>query len=301
MRALEVVAAGPLATVQDLGRPGQAHLGVGTSGACDRASLRRANRLAGNPEGAAGLELTLGGAVLRARRRLVVALTGARGSVIVDAVPVAMDTPLEVPDGAVLRVETPVAGLRTYVAVQGGLDVAVILGSRSSDLLAGLGLPPLVAGDVVRVGAATQGWAPVDVAPGRRLSDGEVILRVEIGPRADWFTAESLRRLGASSYEVTSQSNRTGLRLAGPTLERARATELPSEGLLPGAVQVPPSGRPTLLLADHPVTGGYPVVAVVRDADLDLAGQLRPGQRVRLHPMPASWPERGNTPSPVEG
>lgn len=286
MNALEVLAPGPLATVQDLGRPGQAHLGVGTSGACDRASLRRANRLVGNPEGAAGLEITLGGAVLRARGGLVVALTGARGSVLVDGVPVAMDTALEVHDGAVVRVEEPVAGLRTYVAVQGGLDVAIVLGSRSSDLLAGLGLPSLVAGDAIRVGAETQAWAPVDVAPGRHLSDGEVVLRVVLGPHDDWFTGASLRRLGASAYDVTSQSNRIGLRLAGPALERAHAGEMPSEGLLPGAVQVPPSGRPTLLLADHPATGGYPVVAVVRDVDLDLAGQLRPGQRVRLRPMP---------------
>lgn len=281
-----MLAPGPLATVQDLGRPGQAHLGVGTSGACDRASLRRANRLVGNPEVAAGLEITLGGAGLRARGRLVVALTGAHGPVLVDDVPVAMDAPLEVHDGAVLRVETPGAGLRTYLAVQGGLDVAVVLGSRASDLLAGLGRPPLVAGDVIPVGAQAQGWAPVDVAPGRHLPHGEVVLRVVLGPHESWFTGEAVHRLGATTYEVTSQSNRIGLRLAGAALERARADELPSEGLLPGAVQVPPSGRPMVLLADHPATGGYPVIAVVRDADLDLAGQLRPGQRVRLRPLP---------------
>lgn len=288
MSALEVLAPGPLATVQDLGRPGRAHLGVGTSGACDRGALRRANRLVGNPEGAAGIEATYGGLVLRARGRLIVALTGARASVLVGAVPAAMDAPLDLADGAVVRVEAPATGLRTYVAVRGGLDVPVVLGSRSRDLLAGLGPPPLRPGDLLPVGSTARAWAPVDLAPGPQLPGDEAVLRVVLGPHDDWFTAESVRRLGNAAYEVTSQSSRIGLRLAGPTLDRARPGELPSEGLLPGAVQVPPSGLATILLADHPVTGGYPVVAVVRDADLDRAGQLRPGQRVRLRPTRAS-------------
>lgn len=283
--AVEVLAPGPLTTVQDLGRPGQAQLGVGTSGACDRAALRRANRLVGNPEAVAGLEMTLGGLVLRARGRLVVAITGAPGPVRVDGLPAAMDVPLELPDGAVVEVATPAAGMRTYVAVHGGVEVTEVLGSRSSDLLARLGPPALASGDVLPVGSQTHAWAAVDVAPGRQQTDREVVLRVVVGPHDEWFTTDSLRRLSVRAYQVTSQSNRVGLRLAGPILTRARAGELPSVGLLPGAVQVPPSGQPTLLLADHPVTGGYPVIAVVRDADLDLAGQLRPGQRLRLRPM----------------
>lgn len=282
MRSIEVVVPGPLATVQDLGRPGHARLGVGTSGACDRGAVRRANRLVGNPEGAAGIEATLGGLVLRARGRLRIAITGASTPVSVDVVPAAMEVPLDLPDGAVVRLGAPAAGVRTYVAVRGGLDVEIVLGSRSTDLLAGLGRPPLRPADLIEVGSQAQAWAAVDVAPSTEAPAGEVTLRVALGPHADWFTAESVRRLGTVGYEVTSQSNRVGLRLAGPTVQRSRTSELPSEGLLPGAVQVPPTGQPTILLADHPVTGGYPVLAVVRDADLDLAGQLRPGQRLRL-------------------
>lgn len=281
-RGLDVLASGPLTTVQDLGRPGQAHLGVGTSGACDRASLRRANRLAGNPEGAAGLEVTLGGLAVRARGQLVVSVTGAPTPVDVDGVPKAMDTVLHLASGAVLQVGFPSAGARTYLSVHGGIDVTPLLGSRSADLLAGLGPPPLGPGDVLPVGTSAYDWTPVDVAPGRAIGDGEVYLGMLLGPNDDWFTPAALRRLITALWTVTSDSNRVGLRLAGPQLDRSMPGELPSAGLLPGAIQVPPSGRPTMLLADHPVTGGYPVVCVVRDVDLDLAGQLRPGQQIRL-------------------
>jgi len=292
--SLEVLASGPLATVQDLGRPGQAHLGVGTSGACDRAALRRANRLAGNPEGAAGVELTFGGLAVRAHGRLVVALTGAAGPVDVDGSPTAMDTAFPLWDGAILRVGVPHSGARTYLAVHGGIAVAPVLGSRSTDLLAGLGPRPLKPSDVLPVGTRSYDWTPVDVAPGPAASGADVRVRIILGPHDDWFTPGAVRRLVTSTWTVTNDSNRVGLRLAGPQLDRSVDDELPSElsselprelpsaGLLPGAIQVPPSGRPTMLLVDHPVTGGYPVIAVVRDRDLDLAGQLRPGQRIHL-------------------
>lgn len=287
--AIEVLDGGPLTTVQDLGRPGVAHLGVGTSGACDRGALRRANRLVGNPEGAACLEVTLGGLAVRARGALTAALTGAPGPISLDDRPAAMDTPLSLDDGAVLRVGAPHAGTRTYLAVGGGVAVGPVLGSRSFDVLAALGPPPLRAGDVLPVGeaaGAVNRWARVDVAPGPRITRNPVDLLVVPGPHDDWFTVEALRLFGTAAYTVTPDSNRIGLRLAGEALSRAVPGELPSEGLLPGAVQVPPSGHPTVLLADHPVTGGYPVVAVVRDVGLDAAGQLRPGQVVRFRVVP---------------
>jgi biotin-dependent carboxylase-like uncharacterized protein len=207
-----------------------------------------------------------------------------------------------VPAGAVLRIGTPVGGLRTYLAVQGGIDVPAVLGSRSADLLSRLGPAPLRAGDLLPLGAArpadptgpgsagiagpggtgipAPGTAP---QPGRAMT-APVELRVLPGPRDDWFVAGAIEVLCSARYVVTPASDRTGLRLDGPALARASdsAGELASEGMVTGALQVPPDGQPILLLADHPVTGGYPVIAVVRSADTGLAAQLRPGQPVRF-------------------
>ncbi len=288
---IEVIRPGPLATVQDLGRPALGHLGVPRSGAADVASLRRANQLAGNPPDAAGLEITLGRAVLRFRWAAVAAVTGAAAPVTLAtgpdqaAAPVEFGAPFRVPAGALLRIGTPAAGLRTYLAVRGGIDVPAVLGSRSADLLSRLGPAPLRAGDLLPVGAAGQaGPAPPgspDRGPGMTAP---VQLRVLPGPRDDWFAAGAIGILCGAGYVVTPASDRVGLRLDGPALPRASdgAGELASEGMVTGALQVPPDGKPILLLADHPVTGGYPVIAVVRSADIGLAAQLRPGQPVRF-------------------
>ena len=289
MRCLRVSATGPLTTVQDLGRPGRAALGVGPSGAADRAALRLANRLVGNPEGAAALEVTLGGLEVRAGDELVVALTGAPSPAAVDGRAVASYAVVALRAGQLLTLAAPLTGLRTYVAVRGGIDVPAVLGSRSTDVLAGIGPPALAAGDTLPVGHPPPGFPAVDVAPVAPPVGGDLVLRVVIGPRADWFAPEALRLLARTSWEVTPDSDRVGMRLSGPRLRRARAGELPSEGMVRGALQVPPSGQPTLLLADHPVTGGYPVIAVVPDRDADRAAQARPGQRLRFHPLaPAS-------------
>jgi KipI family sensor histidine kinase inhibitor len=289
---IEVVRPGPLATVQDLGRPGFGHLGVPRAGAADQASLRLANRLVGNPDGAAGLELTLGRAALFFHRAARVALTGAPAAVTVTgpdgseqagAEPAAM---FEVPAGGTVRVGAPAAGLRSYLAVRGGIDVPPVLGSRSADLLSGLGPPPLRAGDLLPVGAPGPAAAarPADGPRAAVLpaAGQPAELRVIPGPRDDWFAAGALDLLCGGTYVVTTSSDRTGLRLDGPALPRAHGDELPSEGVVTGALQVPPGGRPILLLADHPVTGGYPVIAVVASADIGLAGQLRPGAKIRF-------------------
>jgi biotin-dependent carboxylase-like uncharacterized protein len=271
---IEVIRPGPLATVQDLGRPGYAHLGVPHSGAVDRPSLCLANRLTGNREDAAGLELTFGGAALRFHAPAWIAVTGA-------PVPVrraSMNAPCHVPAGTMVEFGTPSAGVRTYVAVRGGIDVPPVLGSRSADLLSGLGPAPLSAGDLLPVGRPN-GTISVDVAPGLEPEEAPV-LRVVAGPRDDWF--ETLGPLAQDGYEVTAQSNRVGVRLDGPALTRRRQGELPSEGMVTGALQVPPNGLPILFLADHPTTGGYPVAAVLVAADVARAAQLRPGQRVRF-------------------
>ncbi|MFD5634248.1 biotin-dependent carboxyltransferase family protein [Streptomyces sp. NPDC127077] len=280
-RALAVVRAGALTTVQDQGRPGHAHLGVPRSGALDAPAAELANRLVANPAGAAVLETTVDGCALRPRSPVTVAVTGAPCPVRVDGRPVAWGAPVRVPAGALLDVGSARAGLRSYVAVSGGVAVDPVLGSRSTDLLSGLGPPPLTDGAVLPLGSPGTLHARVDVVP-HRAPPAELVLRVTLGPRDGWFTEAALRTLATRAYRVSSASNRIGLRTEGPSLERAVSGELPSEGLVLGAVQVPPDGRPVVFLADHPTTGGYPVIAVVRPADLPAAAQAVPGTPVRF-------------------
>jgi KipI family sensor histidine kinase inhibitor len=365
--AIEVIKPGPLATVQDLGRPGYGHLGVPRSGAADVASLRLANRLVGNPDGAAGIEFTLGRAALRFPAGARVAVTGAPVPLTVEprTQEVAEDGPgstesdppgdtargvtgkaatnlpgdtargvtggaaagvmphgstFEVPAGSVLRVGAPPAGVRSYLAVRGGVGVPLVLGSRSADLRSGLGPAALRPGDVLPVGApgpvsqlaaeapgpaspmaaeapgpaspmAAEAPGPASpmaaeatgVQPTAMPVAGETaVLHVVPGPREDWFAPDALRELCAGTYVVTPASDRTGLRLDGPALPFAGRGELLSEGVVTGALQVPHGGRPILLLADHPVTGGYPVIATVVSADIGLAAQLRPGSKLRF-------------------
>lgn len=283
--ALEVVRAGALTTVQDLGRPGYAHLGVPRSGALDTGAHALANRLLGNPARAATLETTLDGVGLRAvGRPVVVAVTGAPCAVRVDGRAAAWGAPVLLRAGAELEVGRAESGLRGYVAVRGGFAVEPVLGSRSTDLLSGLGPPVLSPGALLPVGAP----GPDPVAGADALAapgpPPELVLPLRLGPRADWFEAESVAELLLRApYRVSAASNRIGLRTEGPPLVRARGGELPSEGMVLGAVQVPPDGRPVVFLADHPVTGGYPVVGVVPPGPaLDAAAQARPGLPIRF-------------------
>jgi biotin-dependent carboxylase-like uncharacterized protein len=280
--ALEVLEAGPLATVQDLGRVGYAGIGVGVSGAADRGSLRLANRLVGNKDGAAAVELTFGTFAVRAREDVTIAVTGAICPVTVDSRGGAMKSTLRLRAGSVLRMGPPVRGLRSYLAVSGGIDVEPVLGSRSTDLLSGLGPQALSSGTILLVGAERGPLPSIDFAPVPDPPSDELTLRVVPGPRDDWFDSSALANLLGEPYTVTPESNRIGIRLEGPALPRSHHGELPSEGVVAGALQVPPSGRPTLFLADHPVTGGYPVIAVVVSADVDKAAQARPGLRIRF-------------------
>jgi len=274
--SLTVIETGPLTTVQDAGRFGQAALGIGRSGACDRASYRLANRMVGNHGGAAVLEVTFGGLVLRADADVVLVLTGAR------CAGTPHNAPLALAAGEQLALGAPVTGTRTYVAVRGGIEVPPVLGSRSTDLLAGLGPDVLAAGDRLPVGRGVAQMPGVDVAAVRDPEAGDVVVQVQPGPRRDWFTDRAWASLLKQPYLVTAESNRVGLRLDGEPLERAITGELPSEGMVRGALQIPPSGTPVLFLADHPVTGGYPVVGYVVDDDVDRCGQLRAGQTLRF-------------------
>ncbi|GAA2512862.1 biotin-dependent carboxyltransferase family protein [Streptomyces gobitricini] len=280
-RAFAVVRAGALTTVQDRGRSGHAHLGVPRSGALDPYASALVNRLVGNPAEAAVLETTVDGCAVRPRCAVTVAVGGAPCAVRVDGRPAAWGAPVRVPAGAVLEVGAAVRGLRSYVAFGGGVAAEPVLGSRSTDLLSGLGPAPLRDAAVVPLGPEPAGGPGPDVVPWP-AAPGELVLRVRLGPRDDWFTSTALRLFGTRAYRVSPASNRIGLRTEGPPLERAVAGELPSEGMVLGAVQVPPDGRPVVFLADHPTTGGYPVVAVVRERDLAAAAQAVPGTPVRF-------------------
>ena len=273
---------GPTATVQDLGRPGWFDSGVGPAGAADRGALRLANRLVGNPEHDAGIEVLLGGLVVRAEERTLVAVTGARAPATVDGTPVGHAGVLYLNAGQVLRLGFAQAGLRAYLGVRGGIDIAPVLGSRSYDTLSGIGPPPLRAGTRLPTGPPPLNWPNIDQAPQPGLPD-LMEVRALLGPRDDWFTDPAA--LFTGHWTVGQDTDRVGARLEradGPALQQACATELPTEGVALGSVQVPPGGQPVVFLADHPITGGYPVIAVVLDADIDLFAQARPGQRIRF-------------------
>jgi biotin-dependent carboxylase-like uncharacterized protein len=278
-RAVRVVSTGPLATVQDAGRVGAAHLGVPRSGWLDDPAARLANRLVGNPESAAVLELLLGGLVLEPTQGTAVAVTGAPVPVTVGGRPVPHGAAVPVPAGARFSVGTPSSGLRCYVALAGGVAVEPVLGSRATDTLSGTGPPPLAPGTVVPLGPASAPPSTAEAVPGPL---GPAVLVATAGPRADWFTPSALTTLATSSYTVEPDSDRVALRLAGAPLERAVRDELPSEGMVLGAVQVPPDGQPLVFLADHPTTGGYPVVAVLDRGSVSRCAQLRPGEEVRF-------------------
>jgi biotin-dependent carboxylase-like uncharacterized protein len=300
-RTLTVVRPGLQCLLQDLGRPGHADMGVSRSGAADRGALRRANQFVGNAPDAAVLELLLGGAEFRADGELTIALAGAPVAVTLSApqatprsseeraptmapyldVSEPMERPLTVPAGSRVRLGRPPRGLRTYLAVRGGIDVEPVLGSRSTDLLARLGPAPVRAGDALPIGRSAAGLSAGRNDEGAAF-DPDGGCTILPGPQRDWFSDEAWNLLANAAWTVTPDSNRVAARLSGPALHRSVADELPSQGLVRGAVQVPPSGELVAFLADHPVTGGYPVIAVLTEAAADRLAQCRPGAVVRF-------------------
>lgn len=287
MTTVTVVAPGPMATIQDLGRSGYAHVGVPASGAADRAAMMLANRLVGNREGAATIEATLGGLRIRTDEPLLVSVTGAGTNVTVGDIPIGVNAAVTLRPDAELIVGAPEWGCRNYVAVRGGFDVPGVLSSRSTDTLSGLGPPPLAAGTTLPVGADTDQWPAITDAPTDNRHAAVQTLEVTPGPRASYVAAP--QALVDGEWTVSADSNRVGVRLLRPEgadapllLHRDNAGELPSEGVAHGSVQVPPTGRPILFLADHPVTGGYPVIAVLTPASIGAAAQLTAGCRVRF-------------------
>ncbi|OBG35298.1 allophanate hydrolase [Mycobacterium alsense] len=280
---LEILRTGPFAVVQDLGRPGLAHLGVSRSGAADRRAHKLANRLVANPHDRATVEVTFGGLCARVRGGDVdIAVTGADTDPTVDGIPFGTNSIHRARDGQVICLGTPRAGLRSYLAVRGGIDVEPVLGSRSYDVMAAIGPPPLRVGDRLPVGKRTDAYPELDQAPVAAIAAHLVELQVVPGPRDDWLVDPDA--LVHTIWMASDRSDRVGMRLEGrPLRHRYPEQQLPSEGIARGAIQVPPNGLPVILGPDHPVTGGYPVVGVVTDEDVEKIAQVRPGQYVRLH------------------
>lgn len=285
---VKVLDAGTASTVQDRGRRGYGHLGVPRAGAADAGSAARANALVGNPGAGALIESLVApattGLVLRLGAPRTVAVCGARAEVTVDGIPARQDVPLHLGAGAEIRIGRAMSGLRVYVAISGGIDVEPVLGSRSTDTLSGLGPAPLQPGDVLALGASGKFTTAGPALPAPALpAPGEVIrLRVTRGPRYDWLDRSGRETLPGALFEVSSATDRTGVRLAGPPITLAEDAQLPSEALVAGAVEVAGGGSAIVMLRNHPTTGGYPVVAVVDDPDIDLLAQCPPGVRIRF-------------------
>lgn len=276
-----VVRAGALTTFQDAGRLGYAHLGVPRSGALDPAAFALANRLVGNPAPLPALETTFDGVALRFDQAATVAVTGAHGPVRVDGNQAGWALPLHIRPGATLDVRQADRGLRAYIAVAGGFAPVATLDSASTDQLSGLGPAPLRDGDQVEIGLPAGAPPVIDIAP-YILPPSDSVIRLHPGPRRSWLTAQAEKALFSCRYTVTPTSNRVAVRLAGPTLDRSHDVELPSEGIVWGSVELLPSGQILIFLADHPTTGGYPVVAVADHAAAGSLAQARPGSELRF-------------------
>ncbi|AKK05455.1 allophanate hydrolase subunit 2 [Corynebacterium mustelae] len=287
-----VVQAGPLALFQDRGRPGFAAMGVSASGSFDRLSAARANHAVGNAATAPVIELLMGGFVVEFLVSTSVIITGTDAQIIIESVDGRVQRSytnviIDVVASDRLQVLTPDYGLRAYLAVRGGFDVAQELGSAARDQLSGIGPAPIMAGDVLWSSRGfieeLQWWPRLRQIPTlwRRVPQEE--LHVILGPRHDWFSAETIDSFLSQVFTVSADSNRVGVRMI-PTapLARSRAGELASEGMVRGAIQVPPNGHPVVFGPDHPVTGGYPVIAVLTSRACDRCAQLAPGQTVRF-------------------
>jgi len=283
---LEILQAGPFTTVQDLGRPGWGSIGVPVGGAADAPSLRIANRLVGNPEAAAGLEMTLAGPRISFAADTWVALTGSRFVAAVGEDPAPHATAFLVRIGQTLSIGRTLEGARAVLAVRGGIDVPVVLGSRSTFVAGGLGGfdgRPLRRGDRLSTAAIDVG-ARARAVPERLVPfhAGDAVLRVILGPQIDAFSDEARETLLTGTYRVSTLADRTGLRLEGPRIAHHGAADLLPEGVAPGGIQVPANGQPIVLGCDHPTTGGYAKIATVIAADLWRIGQAKPGDRLRF-------------------
>ncbi|SMC24429.1 biotin-dependent carboxylase uncharacterized domain-containing protein [Andreprevotia lacus DSM 23236] len=272
---------GPLSSVQDAGRPGHGGIGLPAGGACDALALQLGNLLVGNDQGAAGIEISLGGLQLRFDRACSFALTGALADATLDGVPVGCWRRLHAQAGQVLAVGYAVLGARLLLCVAGGIEVPVVMGSRATALQSAIGGwqgRALAAGDVLPLGEARM--LPVSEPAIRPPGRGDT-LRVLPGPEWPLLERSAQHQLLHAPWRLTPDSNRMGAKLAGPPLTHGLGA-LPSHAVQPGVVQLPQAGQPILLLADAQVTGGYAKPLVVIQADLWRAAQFRPGESLHF-------------------
>ena len=319
---LEVVNPGPLATLQDPGRPGWMKYGVPPSGALDQEALAVANLLVGNPEGAAGIEITYGSFTARALAPLVAACTGAWAPIQVDGAPISPWTAFSAAPGQVVSIGAPAWGVRAYLALRGGIAAHPVMGSVSTYIRGALGGidghgralragdliatpdPPAPANTAIAPAAGATARAVAALArrqaafasahssepasaPASASARRAIAIRVVMGPQDDHFTHAGRRTFAGEEFTLTNKADRMGLRFEGPAIEHARGADIISDGMPPGAIQVPGDGVPIVMLADRQTTGGYPKIACVARVDLDLLAHLRPGDRVRFVPLSA--------------
>jgi biotin-dependent carboxylase-like uncharacterized protein len=286
MKTIEVRGAGLQTTVQDLGRPGFGRVGVSPSGAADPLSLRLGNRLVGNRQDAAGLEMTLLGGEYLFPEGGVAAITGSDFGVEIEGEAIELGASFEIPPGKTLRVGPTRSGARCYLCVEGGIEVPAFLKSASTQILSGLGGfegRPLHQGDLLRVGPNGAGYRKRTIQKQfmERLARRDV-LRVTTGPQQDWFSAATRRTFYSNTYRVGEQANRMGLRLEGASILGPANGAMITEGASLGAIQVPPGGQPIILFVEQQTTGGYPKMANVISADVHRVGQLRPRDEIRF-------------------
>jgi biotin-dependent carboxylase-like uncharacterized protein len=286
MKVIQVQTPGLLTTVQDLGREGFGALGVSPSGAADPITLRLGNRLVGNAEGAAALEMTLLGGSFQFPQGAFIALTGSDFGATLDGASLDLWASLEVKPGQTLRVGPTRSGARCYLCVGGGITVKPFLASASTHLLSGLGGHDgraLRKGDVLHIGPATDPFRKRTVAPKvLELLSPRKVLRVTCGPQSDSFPASSQQLFYGSTYRVAEESNRMGLRLEGKPLAQAPSGEMITEGVSIGAIQITAGGLPIILFVEQQTTGGYAKIANVISADLHSLGQLRPRDEIQF-------------------
>lgn len=289
---IEIIRPGPLSSVQDAGRAGYRHLGVGVAGAMDDLAIVAANLMVGNDECAAAIEVTLGGIELRFTRACAFAITGADAGFTLDGEPLPGWWAATAREGQVLKAAAPRFGLRSYIAVSGGIAAEPVLGARATDLKAGFGGfsgRTLAAGDCLPLGEARVLARPFGLAAGKlglmpRHADAEAATVLRMVPAAEWDDHDGdMQSLFLSTeWKVDPASNRVGIRLTGPQIRPVRPRELLSHGILPGTVQLPPSGAPIVQMHDANTVGGYPKLGVVIAPDLRLLAQTRLGGRVRF-------------------
>jgi antagonist of KipI len=286
MTGILVEAPGLFTTIQDLGREGFGPLGVSPSGAADPISLRIGNRLVGNPEGAAALEMTLVGGEFTFQQRAVIAITGADFEASIDNVPAPMWASIEVHKGQTLTVRAARSGARGYVCVQGAVVVEPFLGSASTHVLSGLGGfngRALRKGDRLEIGTDESLFRRRRISPeGLEALRPRSTIRVTDGPQSDWFSEAAWVVFCQAVFQVSEKSNRMGIRLEGSPIPIDTSREMITEGVSLGAIQVTPSGQSIILFVEQQTTGGYPKIANVISSDLHCLGQLRPRESIRF-------------------